>query len=57
MLVEKELSQSQNEIFEVMRALEELAVSYDNKDIEINLLISEKESLKSELETLQVLVK
>lgn len=39
-----------------MQALEELAVSYDNKDVEIKLLTTEKLSLTSEIETLQVYI-
>ena len=45
---------SQEEVHEVMQALEELAVSYDSKDREIEASHSEKQLLTEELEQLQV---
>ena len=40
----------------MMQALEELAVSYDNKDREIDSLKQERNSIASELESLKVYV-
>ena len=39
---------------EVMQALEELAMSYDTKDKEIDLAYTERDQFKLELETLKV---
>lgn len=45
---------AQDEVHEVMQALEELAVSYDSKDREIESIVSEKALLMEEMEELQV---
>ena len=52
--IEKDLTRSQEEVQEVMQALEELAVSYDDKDMEIQTLQQEKSALNSEMEILVV---
>lgn len=52
--IEKDLTRSQEEVQEVMQALEELAVSYDDKDMEIQTLQQEKSTLNSEMEVLMV---
>ena len=52
--IEKDLTHSQEEVQEVMQALEELAMSYDDKDIEIQTLQEEKNTLNSEMEVLVV---
>ena len=44
----------QDEVHEVMQALEELAVSYDTKDREIESIATEKQLLLEEMEQLQV---
>lgn len=49
-----ELDHSQSEVREVMQALEELAVSYDTKDREIEKSISAKHILQEEMDRLQV---
>ena len=53
-VIEQELLNSQDEVHEVMQALEELAVSYDSKDREIEAAQSEKKLFVEELEKLQV---
>ena len=53
-IIEQEMVNSQEEVHEVMQALEELAVSYDSKDREIEASHSEKQLLTEELEQLQV---
>lgn len=50
------MSQSQEEVQEVMQALEELAISYDNKDIEIQTLNKENMALLTMNESLRVSV-
>ena len=54
MVIEHELLSSQEEVQEVMQALEELAVSYDTKDREIGAVFSEKHMLTQENERVQV---
>ena len=49
-----ELDNSQAEVKEVMQALEELAVSYDTKDKEIERSNSAKHFLEEEIDKLQV---
>ena len=53
-IIEQEMVNSQEEVHEVMQALEELAVSYDSKDREIEASHNEKHLLTEELEQLQV---
>ena len=53
-VIEQELLNSQEEVHEVMQALEELAVSYDSKDREIEAAQSEKKLFIEEMEKLQV---
>ena len=53
-VIEQELLNSQDEVHEVMQALEELAVSYDCKDREIEAAQNEKKLFVEELEKLQV---
>ena len=45
---------SQNEVREVMQALEELAVSYDSKDREIEAAHTEQQLLQEEVGELKV---
>ena len=53
-MIEQELLNSQDEVHEVMQALEELAVSYDSKDREIEAAQNEKKLFLEELDKLQV---
>ena len=53
-VIEQELLNSQEEVHEVMQALEELAVSYDSKDREIEAAQSEKKLFIEEMDKLQV---
>ena len=55
-MIEQELLNSQEEVHEVMQALEELAVSYDSKDREIEAAHSEKKLFFEEIEKLQVIL-
>ena len=55
-IIEQELLNSQDEVHEVMQALEELAVSYDSKDREIEAAQNEKKVFTEEMERLQVSV-
>ena len=52
-IIEQELVNSQDEVHEVMQALEELAVSYDTKDRDIGSVQEEKQALLDELDQLQ----
>ena len=52
--VERELVHSQDEVQEVMQALEELATSYDSKDTQIKELSNENEALITENDVLKV---
>ena len=49
------MSRTQEELREVMQALEELAVSYEGKDQDIASLNQERLSMMDELENMQVL--
>ena len=53
-MIEQELVSSQEEVHEVMQALEELAVSYDSKDREIESVHTERRLLAEENEEIQV---
>ncbi len=53
-IFEQELVNSQDEVHEVMHALEQLAVSYDTKDREIESIATEKQLLLEEMGSLQV---
>ena len=53
-VIEQELVSSQEEVHEVMQALEELAVSYDSKDREIESVHTERRLLTEENEEIQV---
>ena len=53
-VIEHELLSSQDEVHEVMQALEELAVSYDTKDREMGAVYNEKQLLTQENERIQV---
>ncbi len=53
-IFEQELVNSQDEVHEVMHALEQLAVSYDTKDREIESIVTEKQLLLEEMGSLQV---
>ena len=52
--VERELVHSQDEVQEVMQALEELAMSYDSKDTQIKELTNENEEMVTENNVLKV---
>ena len=52
--ISSELENSQSEVKEVMQALEELAVSYDTKDKEIERSVSSRNQLQEEVVKLQV---
>lgn len=54
MQISVDLATSQADLKEVLQALEELAVSYDSKDKEIQNSISAKLMLQEEVEKLQV---
>ncbi len=56
-VIEQELVNSQEEVHEVMQALEELAVSYDTKDRDVESTMGEKQLLMDEIEQLQVCLK
>lgn len=53
-IIEQEMVNSQDEVQEVMMALEELAVSYDSKDREIEAARNEKQIYLTEMEKIQV---
>ena len=55
-IIEQELVNSQDEVQEVMMALEELAVSYDSKDREIEAAYNVKQIYQDEMEKMQVCV-